>query len=178
MTKYIVGNIYSTPKGDFKTLEYIKGYRTPEGKPVRARLVIRMLKTGTVLNVQTSNVDNGKFRDNREPSVYGIGYLGSDIKIPQRGSSQIRRAYDLWANMLKRVVHEYTGISVDPRWLSFTSFLNTLPDVRGYSAWEAGEDVHLDKDFSRNKCYSVTDCEFVSASDNVRESALRRWHGK
>lgn len=177
-TRYEVGSIHESPKGPLKVLEYIPGYKDRStGKKVHPRVVIRMMNTGTVLNVQTTNIPDGKFEDYRRPTVYGIGYIGSSIKITARGTF-IRRVYDLWANMLKRVVHEYQGVSVDPRWLNFTNFLATIPDVKGYAAWERGEDVHLDKDLSGNKRYSLEDCAFIPAKDNIRESSLRRWRKK
>ncbi|SOL37544.1 hypothetical protein [Yersinia phage fPS-19] len=176
-TRYEVNTIHSSPKGDFKVLEYIAGSRTPSGTKIHPRVVIRMLHTGSVLNVQSTNIPKGKFKDLREPSVCGIGYIGSDIKITGRGT-YVRRVYDLWANMLKRVVHEYTGITVDKRWLNFTNFLNTIVDVKGYSAWEQGDNVHLDKDLSGLCRYSVEDCVFIPAGDNISEASLRRWRKK
>lgn len=176
-SRYKTGSIHESPKGLFKVLEYIPGYRKEDGRKVHPRMVIRMLNTGTVLNVQTTNIPKGKFTDYRVPTVYGMGYIGSDIKIPSRGS-YVRRVYDLWANMLKRVATQYEGVTVDSRWLNFTNFLSTLPEVEGYDAWERGEDVHLDKDLSGNKRYSLEDCKFIPAEENIREAALRRWRKK
>lgn len=173
-TKYIVNSTHESPKGPFKVLEYIPGYKTEAGTKRHPRVVIRMLNTGTVLNVQSTNIPLGKFNDFRIPTVYGVGYIGSDIKITERGT-YIRRVYDLWANMLRRVTREYVGVSVDTRWLNFTSFLATIVSVPGYKQWENGEDVHLDKDFAGNKRYSLDDCAFVPAFDNIQEAALRRW---
>lgn len=174
-TRYELNSIHSSLKGDFKVLEYIKGHRTKDGRKVHPRVVIRLIDTGTVLNIQTTNIAAGKFKDYRLPTVCGIGYIGSDVKITARGT-YVRRVYDLWATMIKRVTFEYEGVSIDKRWLNFTNFLNTISEVEGYNLWESGEDVHLDKDLAGMKTYSKTYCKFIPASENVRESACRRWH--
>jgi len=179
-TRYTEGSIHNTSKGKIQVLEYIPGYREG-GRKIHPRATIKFLKTGTVINLSTPAIGTGHFCDCREPSVYGVGYIGSNIKIPNRGE-YIRRVYDLWANMLKRCYGEYKGqykgCSVDKRWLNFTNFLNTIVDVPGYEMWERGEDVHLDKDLSGKRLYSRDTCQFISASDNVKEALSRRWHGK
>lgn len=170
-------SIINTPNGEVEILEKIKGY-TVNGKKVKGRAIIKVLETGTVLNVQMGNLEAGKWKDYRKPSVYGVGYIGSDIKIPERGT-YIRRAYDLWANMLKRAYggyqDSYKGVTVDVRWHSFTNFLNTFIDIEGYDLWEKGEDVHLDKDLAGKNLYSLDTCVFIPASDNIKESSTRRW---
>ena len=99
-----------------------------------------------------------------------------------RGNSIIRRAYDLWANMLKRCYGKYKtcyeDCSVDKRWHSFKNFLNSLSELEGYELWERGEDVHLDKDIKGKgtRIYSKDTCMFVAASVNIKEGLHRRWH--
>ena len=148
-------------------------------------MVIEILATGTVLDVQQGNLKAGKFTDYMERSVYGVGYLGSNISIPNRKyGTIIRRVYDLWANMLKRAYGGYKtcyrGATVEKRWHNFTNFLNTIHLVEGYDRWEKGENMHLDKDIkSGGKCreYSVENCIFVTSTENVSEMLKRRWHG-
>lgn len=182
MTKYEVGSIHNTPKGKIKILEYIAGKKLPNGKKQHPRAIIKFLNTGCVRNVQTTNIAKGKIEDFRAKTVYNIGYIGSEIKIPARGTI-IRRIYDLWANMLKRCYGnyrgKYTGCNVDPRWHSFTNFLNTINNVEGYEMWEKhpNEKICLDKDIKvkGNKTYSVDTCMFVTNNENVRDSLYRRW---
>ena len=181
-TKYHVGKTYETSKGKMRVLERIPGYRDKDGLHHHPRVVVRMLDTGTVLNVQTTNIASGKFTDYRQPTVYGVGYIGSELKIPPRGTI-IRRAYDLWANMLKRAYCDYKGsyknCTVDKRWHSFTNFLNSLPQLENYKHWENGEDYVLDKDtkIPGSKVYSLDTCRFITAHDNVVDALDRRWHG-
>lgn len=183
--KYTPGNIIDTPKGKIKIISVKPGKRLNGNKRIHPRAVIEFLNTGTVLDVQSTNIACGKFSDYRLPTVYGVGYIGSTLKIPSRENpSIIRRIYDLWANMLKRAYGNYktcyVGITVDRRWHNFTHFLNTIQNVPGYSEWEKNEKAYvLDKDIKvkGNKTYSMDTCLFVPATENVRESSLRRWHG-
>ena len=183
-TKYKVGSIVDTPKGKIKILEYIAGKRLPNNKKQHPRVTIKFLDSGWVCNVQTTNIATGKIEDCRAKTVYGVGYLDTNIKIPTRGTSTIRKAYDLWANMLKRCYGNYKkcykGCTVDKRWHSFKNFLNSLPELEGYEKWERGENMHLDKDIKGNdtKIYSKDTCMFVAATENIREGSYRRWHGK
>lgn len=166
--KYKVGSIHDTPQGPIKVLEVDL---TTLGRGGQTRGVIRFLNTGTVRNVQFNNIRSGKVKDYNLPSVCGVGYIGSELRIPQRGNSEIRRAYDLWANMLKRVTSEpgYEDVKVHPNWLNFTRFLNTLPLVPGYDDWVAGEDVHLDKDLRvpGSRVYGLDTCWFIPATQNL-----------
>ena len=181
-SKYIPGSIVNTPKGKIRILSYRPGKRLNDGKKQHPRIVIEFLKTGTVISVQATNIAAGKFHDYREPTVYGVGYIGSSIIIPARDKhSVIRRVYDLWSNMLRRAYGgydtSYSGVKVDPRWHNFTHFLNTIQNIQGYSEWEKCEDNYvIDKDLKKygNKVYSLDTCMFIKSSDNVRESLLRR----
>lgn len=181
---YEINKTYETPKGLIKILSRTKKQKLPNGKIKHARAVIQFAKTGTVIDVQTCNIKAGKFEDFMEPTVYGVGFLGSPIRIPARGSNSIiRKIYDLWANMLKRAYGNYGPHSsykdcvVDPRWHNFATFLNTIHEVEGYEEWEKDSSMHLDKDIKNGYCkiYSRDHCKFVSAAENVAESVKRRW---
>lgn len=181
---YEINKTYKTPKGLIKILSRTKKQKLPNGKVKHPRAVIQFVKTGTVIDVQTFNIKAGKFEDFMEPTVYGVGFLGSPIRIPARGSNSIiRKIYDLWANMLKRAYgnygscYSYADCVVDPRWYNFTTFLNTIHEVEGYEEWEKDSSMHLDKDIKKGYCniYSRDHCKFVSAAENVAESAKRRW---
>ena len=181
-SKYKVGSIIDTPKGKIKILEYTPGKRLPNNRKIHPRVTIQFIESGWVGNVQSTNIAAGKVKDYREKTVYGVGYLDTDLKIPMRGDSVIRRVYDLWANMLKRCYGGYDtcykGCTVDKRWHSFKNFLNSVQNLEGYERWERGEDMHLDKDIKckGNKVYSADTCMFVTAHDNVVDALNRRWH--
>lgn len=174
--KYAVGTRHKCGEDTVVILENL-----PRVPGRNRRVVVRFEESGYVANVQASNIAPGKVRDPRKRTVYGVGYLDMDIKIPRRGDGFIRRVYDLWANMLRRCYTDYkgcyVGVTVDPRWHSFRAFLNSLEDVPGFPEFERGENVHLDKDtrVPGSKVYSVDTCAFIPAFENIRDGALRRW---
>lgn len=182
-TQFEKGFIVDTPKGKVKILERIPGKRLKDNKKIHPRAIIQVLETGTILNVQTSNLKEGKFNDYMKPTVYGVGFLGSNIVIPDRGKSHIiRRIYDLWSNMLKRCYGSYKtaykDVTVDKRWHNFTTFLNTIQDVPCYILWEQNPNKYcLDKDirFDGNRVYSRDTCTFVPIKVNMYEASTRRW---
>lgn len=165
--KFTLGSVHSTPSGDIAVVE------EPRRVGQNYRLVIRFLATGTVLDCQQNNLSQGKVKDFNVPTVYGVGYIGSSLKIPQRGRGTIRRAYDLWANMLKRAYGgfdpSYVDVTVHARWHSFTNFLNTLPLVPGYASWEDGAELHFDKDkrVPGSRVYSLDTCWFIPPEQNL-----------
>ena len=181
-TKYKVGSIHNTPKGKIKILDYTAGKRLPNNRRLHPRATIKFIDSGWVCNVQTCNIVSGHIEDCRRKTVYGVGYLDTNLKIPARGTSVIRRAYDLWANMLKRCYGEYDtcykDCKVDKRWHSFKNFLNSIQELEGYERWERGENMHLDKDIKckGNKIYSADTCMFVTEHDNIVDALNRRWH--
>ena len=165
--KYAVGTHHLTKYGEVVVLEKLE----------KQRLVIRFINTGYVCTCKMQNLGMDKVKDQRFPSVYGLGYLDG-IKVPSRGVG-IRPIYDLWANMLKRVTSDplYKDISVDTNWLSFKTFLNSVTDIPGYDAWELDHSMHLDKDIRvpGSKVYSLSTCTFVSAKLNMSDASNRRW---
>ena len=167
--KYAPGTKHETPQGTLEVLEL-------QDKPY---VLVRFIETGYITRARTSNIVQGKVKDHRKPSVYGVGYLDG-VRIMPRGTEQ-RALYDLWANMLKRCYAgydpSYADCTVDKRWHSFLQFSNSIQDVPGFDAFIRGEDVHLDKDIKipGNRTYSVFACQFVPATVNVAESQKRRW---
>ncbi len=140
-----------------------------------------IFESGYTTTAKDSNIPYGKVKDYYSPTVYGIGYLGSACRIPQRGDSIMRKKYDLWANMLKRVcgrykeAETYKDVQVTPEWLNFSVFQIEIESVEGYEAWLQDTTLCLDKDLSKQKLYSRATCKFISLEENTRESALRRW---
>lgn len=176
-SKYSPGTEHDTPYGRIRVLELL-----PRIQGKQQRCVIRFLSTGTVLNVQTCNLAQGKVCDRRVPTVYGVGYLGMETKLPARGHP-LRKLYDLWANMLKRCYGPYKGrypnASVDPRWHSFAVFVETVAGVPGFEDWESDTSWCLDKDtrVPGNRVYSLDTCVFLPAGQNVQDALKRRWAG-
>ena len=138
-------------------------------------------ESGYKTTASISNIPYGKVKDYWRPSVYGVGYLGASCRIPQREASLLRRKYDLWANMLKRVYggyrenETYKDIQVSPEWLNFSVFQIEIESVEGYEAWLSDTTYCLDKDLTGQKLYSRATCKFIPLSENSRESSIRRW---
>lgn len=174
-SKYDAGTVHDCPTGQLVVVEKLPRV---EGKQPRA--IIRFINTGSVVNCQLCNISTGKVKDPRTPTVYGVGYIGSTLVVPQRGHP-LRNMYDLWANMLKRcygnVEASYKDCTVDSRWHSFTNFVNTLPNIPGFQDWAAGANLHLDKDMRvpGNRVYSMDTCAFITESANLQDASNRRW---
>lgn len=138
-------------------------------------------QSGFTTTAKDSNIPYGKVKDYTVPTVYGIGYLGAACRIPQRGDSVMRKKYDLWANMLKRICGRYKeaktyyDVQISPEWLNFSVFQIEIESVEGYEAWLQDSTMCLDKDLSNQRLYSRTTCKFISLEENSSESSKRRW---
>jgi len=138
--------------------------------------------SGFTTTAKDSNIPYGKVKDYTLPTVYGMGYLGAVCKIPQRGDSLLRKKYDLWANMLKRVcgryreAKSYVDVQVTPEWLNFSVFQLEIESVDGYEAWEKDSTMCLDKDLSKQRLYSRATCKFITLEENSREASTRMWN--
>lgn len=141
-------------------------------------------ESGYTTTATDSNIMYGKVKDYFKPSVYGVGYLGAAFRIPQRNEGILRKKYDLWANMLKRVYGNYRDAStyhdvqVTPEWLNFSVFANEIELVPGYDEWLKDSSMCLDKDLAQQRLYSRTTCQFITASQNTQECLERRWKSK
>lgn len=169
MSKYCIGAKFENRQGSVFTL--IKS----EGGPF---WTVRF-DSGYETVAKTQNIVYGKVKDYYRPSVYGLGFIGSGMRIPTRESRDtIRRHYDLWANMLKRVTREagYEDVTVHPAWCNFTVFNVEITTLDGYSDWLLDStQYHLDKDLSGARTYSKSTCSFIPATTNLSEAACRRW---
>lgn len=169
-SKYLAGELLQTDQG---MVEVLKNYG---GKT--SRLIVRFIDTGYTTECFTGNIPH-KIKNQRLPSVYGVGYLDG-VRIQPRGSEQ-RRIYDLWANMLRRVYYHpdkyYADVTVEASWHSFRTFLNTFIEIPNYEALLRGEDVCLDKDLRapESRIYSLNTCQFIPANENVAAGQVKRW---
>lgn len=132
--------------------------------------------TGNKVKALIANATKGKVTDYLNPSVYGVGFLGTDDGL----SVKFKNEYTLWHNMLKRAYCEkdtkgyYGRVSVDERWFNFSNFLEDVTTLQNYSLWLAGQldktqtRYNLDKDFAYFGCthYSKNNCQFIDESLN------------
>lgn len=172
MSKYTIGAKFENRQGSVFTLVH------HEGGPF---WTVRF-DSGYETVAKTQNIVYGKVKDYLRPSVYGVGYIGSGMRIPTRESGDVvRKHYDLWANMIKRTVQEkgYEDVTVHPSWHNFTTFNSEISTLEGYSDWLLDSaKYHLDKDLSGSRAYSKGTCRFIPASENLSDASNRRWGNK
>ena len=134
-----------------------------------------------------SVIRSGGVKDPMSPSVYGIGFIGSDINTTESNGS--RRAYHIWSDMIRRCYNEdddayiyygSLGVSVCDRWHNFSLFKEDLPFVEGYDYDKFyNNEIVLDKDIKQwdiptnEKIYSRDTCKFVTRRENSLDARIR-----
>ena len=120
-------------------------------------------------------------QDRMKPSVYGVGYLGSNLELKSTYNGKKCNIYTQWKNMIERCYNEkfhqrqptYEGCTVSD-------------EFKDYSKWREWYDKypykqdgwHLDKDLlvKGNKVYSEDSCVFLPKEINsvlTKRTALR-----
>lgn len=172
-TKSCVGKTFKSKNyGDFKVIDY------KNSKSV----LIRFLETGFTKICHTKEVRNGSVKDLLRPSVYGVGFLGSDIKTSYINDNGVKcnyKTYDLWTAMLSRCYSDrkrssYQGCSVSDEFLNYTKFKEWCENQKGF---KLGFD--LDKDILGGDVYSPETCVFVPREINsvlTKREVLRGKH--
>lgn len=133
------------------------------------QVLVKFLKTGSVVKADGRNLAAGKVADPFHVSRLGVGFMGNYDKTKYH-----KRAHQLWSNMLKRCYdpndkrgYYGSGVSVDPRWHSFENFVRDLPKMSNFQNWERNEGYDLDKDFKGDgKTYSRETCCFIPRALN------------
>ena len=159
--KDCVGKVcQSKLSGDFKIVKYNN----------KTNVEIQFLNTGYEAVVQLGNIRNGKVKDLRSPSVYGVGIVGT--KYPTHEDAVNIKEYDLWQNMLKRCYSDtlkkkyptYEGCEVSEKFKSYEYFYEWCHKQIGFG----NEGWHLDKDLltKGNKVYSENACVFIPQEIN------------
>ena len=142
---------------------------------------VRFTKSGYETDTEMSAVNRGEVKDQYEPSIYNIGYIG-DFD----GNVKYMKEYRKWHGMLERCYNpedsHYNsyggkGVTVCERWLNFTNFFNDIHHLPGYDhiKFQNGE-LELDKDLKQfgqceNKVYSPETCVLIPKCVN---EALRQ----
>lgn len=141
-------------------------------------VVIRFTNTGTTRTTYTSAVLTGRILDYMEPSVAGIGYLGTEDY-----ANVCPHIKNLWRGVVSRAADETLRSTVCERWLSMKQFAEDVPFIPGYAKWLESkvsiteENYHLDKDFlfTGNSEYAPGKVLFISETDNTTEAMLRKY---
>lgn len=174
MSRVQVGNIFETNKcGAAKVIHYWN----------HSQIMIRFIKTGTVLTVTATALRNGEIKDPMAPNILGVGFTGiGDHKISL--NKKLTKEYSTWYKMLTRCYdpkwHEkqptYIGCTVCERWHNFQNFCEDIKTLEGYEMWKVTPFAALDKDIRvpGNKIYSPETCMFVTKSQNSAEAMARK----
>lgn len=167
--KLAVGTVFKNSQGHaFEIVEFTNA----------SNVRIRFVNTGTERTTSTYVVLSGKILDYMEPSVHGMGYLGTeDYASIHEGTKQ------LWRAVLRRAADESYSSTVCERWLSMKNFADDISFIPGYSRWmdykdgKSDECIHLDKDFlfPGNTEYAPGKVAFISETDNTTEAMLRKY---
>lgn len=96
-----------------------------------------------------------------------------------------KRIYNLWFQMLRRCYdttqHErsrgksYADCKVCDRWKTLSCFAKDIKKLVGYNDWLTKTEYCLDKDINipGNKVYCKEACQFIPASENIRDISKR-----
>ena len=163
----------SKSSGDFKILKYNDNRNVD----------IQFINTGFETSVQLGNIKSGKVKDQRSPSVFGVGILGT--KYPPSEGGRNTKGYALWCHMLERCYSNtykkkqptYEGCEVSENFKYYEYFYEWCNEQIGFG----NEGWQLDKDLltKGNKVYSETTCVFLPNEINsllTKRTSLRGNH--
>ena len=156
------GEVFPTTKwGDVEVTEYNS-----------CQDVVVRFKDGTTKRTATKELRKGMVKNNFQPEVAGVGFMGEGQYGCKNGRlSGSCAEYEVWRGMLRRCYDErnfanhptYEGCTVDVRWHNFQNFAEWYTKQHGYA-----ERWHLDKDFvvMGNKVYSPETCTLLPPDIN------------
>lgn len=177
MRKYLDGHIFKSKNcGDIELIkkEYKKNSYT-----------IKFLDDGTIIKgIKIGNLVRGHVNNKNKRTIYDRGYLGYGQYKCGNGLGGHSKEYKLWHSMLTRCYNEnyhkiyssYKDCLVDKEWHNFQNFCRDIRKIEGYQEWEKCSNYHLDKDKKKdgNKIYSLINCMFLKASENIAISNKKR----
>ncbi len=152
------GEKFRTSNGICEVAEYIN----------TKHVIVRFIKTGTVVKTSAHSLNSGKVKDRNFPVIFGRGYLGEG-----EYSRANNKLYALWYNMMTRCYSKayqtrfptYIGCKVIKRWFNFQEFCKDITRMKNWNA----VGFELDKDLRSlsNKIYSPKYCSFVPSAINL-----------
>lgn len=169
-----IGRIYDSKYGKFQIIDEA-GYNGYDNV-----FVVKFLNTGYITEAAYSTIRKGGVKDYLSPSIYNIGYLGSDINVTDK---KYNIYYRSWSDMIRRCndifdenYQDYgqIGVSIDPDWYNFTTFYHDCQLLPNYLKKEKYPDRYqLDKDYlqfdipKEKRIYSKYTCIWISDIDNI-----------
>ena len=160
------GRIYKSVKcGNFEVIKYRRG----------DDVSIKFIDTGNVINATMQRIRSGSVKDRSIPSVYGVGYLGDDIK--PYANSRTEKCYTTWKGIIQRCYtdsfKDYIDCKVSDEWKSFSRFYFWWDEQVGD---KNPDDYQVDKDIKikGNKIYSKETCLLVRTKNNISDCVSRK----
>ena len=163
--------------GDYKIIEDL-GFIQYGIRYVRIKFIDTNYETIVVYN----NARIGNVKDVMRPTVYGVGYIGTEEIIEANSIDKI--LYHRWINMISRCYNyndkRYNsygaiGIHVHNDWLNFNNYRNDVKLIHGYNLFvENPKLYHLDKDYLQlqvphnKRIYSKYTCIWMNSLSNAR----------
>lgn len=130
----------------------------------------------TAFNKRYSRFKDGSVNCPYEPTLFDVGFIGEG-EHPICENGKMTRAYNYWANMLKRCYYndEYDSKTAK-EWLNFQNFAQW--DKENYYNIP-NERICLDKDilYKGNKIYSPSTCIYVPNRINVMFTNCKKARG-
>lgn len=137
-------------------------------------VLVMFQEPSCIVSCSMSNLKKGKVENPIKPIVYNVGYSG----IGSYSSTNSRRYYGIWNNMLERCYSEttrhkfptYAGVKVCDEWHNFQNFAEWCYRQEFINARDDnGRYYHFDKDILNpdSKEYSPKNCCFVPSYINT-----------
>ncbi len=145
---------------------------------------IKFLTTGYEKICLYTSLQNNKVKDPFLPTVYGVGYYGSEkaeLNIEQGSIEKI--IYHRWINMISRnynpdddsyKTYGLLGVTVAPEWQNFTNYLNDIKNKFGYNLFCMYPELYnIDKDYLQsnipinNRIYSNNTTLIIRIESNA-----------
>ena len=140
---------------------------------------IEFILTGYITALPMSKALNGIVKDPYYPCIDGVGYFGENPEAINN-----KKIYNIWRKMISRCYNESDpaynfygniGISVDPRWFNFSTFIEDIKYIDGYQQMiNEPYNYAMDKDLKQlqlpknQRIYSKDTCTFITKSDNSK----------
>lgn len=134
---------------------------------------VKFTKTGFLTESSAGNIRKGLVKDNLNPSVFDVGFVGFGTYKTRGLKSKLTKEYECWSNMMARCYSAefakkyptYADCTVHPDWHNFQAFAKWYEENYPNN----GGKYHLDKDLLvvGNKIYSPDMCIFTPCWLNV-----------
>lgn len=143
---------------------------------------IRFIDTNYESIVTYNNARIGNVKDIMRPTVYGVGYIGTEETLKSNSIDKI--LYHRWINMISRCYNKNDkrydsyggiGVHVNNEWLNFNNYRNDVKLIHSYNLFEANPKLyHLDKDYLQLelphnlRVYSKYTCIWIDSLSNAK----------